>query len=615
MAHVGQHQVHVVARGAHAVVHGVPGRGPHERAGQGLLEVPEVGHGGGQGALVQADLGVGEVVVVEQHQVRALPAHELGDLGELAVHVQLHAERAGEPAGVLVVVVEAHGHAVGTKGGVALLADLLDREGGDHAVVVGLHAGDQGVHPGGLEPALGPVGQVPPARGLELHHEVGELGVGPRVLVEVPLEPGHELLLAHPRDQLLEHGGALGVGDAVEVHEHGLEVRDLGLDGVRGGQLVLRVAPGLLPGHERGPGVGVLRVLRARQGGHVLREGLVEPQVVPPAHGHQVPEPHVRELVEHSDGAALHESLGRLGAEDVGLHERDRTRVLHGARVELGHEELVVLLERVGGVELGLEELEALLGDLEHLLGVHVLEQGAPCVQPQLDGAAVGGDQAVVGAEVRAGDQRGHVAGHHGRGGEVPAGHALGDRHGLGAGLVGHHGPLSGGRHAELERGLEVRLLEHREHPARVRDLELRVEVHLAVGRIHEAVQALARVHVVHGGLDHQLVLRREPRELDALAVADLGGVEGRTVEGDGLHRGGDRVDERARPRLGGERHRGARAEGPGVLGEVQLHSVRLHRDDLGALGGLRSGQVGSGHDGVPLLDDKSMRTRRIQSL
>ena len=57
-------------------------------------------------------------------------------------------------------------------------------------------------------------------------------------------------------------------------------------------------------------------------------------------------------------------------------------------------------------------------------------------------------------------------------------------------------------------------------------------------------------------------------------------------------------------------------------LAEVARHdpAARAGPDDdrvvpAGALGRLRSGQVCSGHDGVPLLDDKSMRTRRIQSL
>ena len=64
-----------------------------------------------------------------------------------------------------------------------------------------------------------------------------------------------------------------------------------------------------------------LRVLHRGQVGHVLGEGLVQPEVVPPAHGHEVPEPHVRQLVQHGDGAALHLRVGDLAAEDVALED------------------------------------------------------------------------------------------------------------------------------------------------------------------------------------------------------------------------------------------------------------------------------------------------------
>src|SRR3712207_7130497 len=53
---------------------------------------------------------------------------------------------------------------------------------------------------------------------------------------------------------------------------------------------------------------------------------------------HEVAEPHVRELVEDREGAALDRRLGGLGTEDVRLRDRHRTGVLHRARVELGHE-------------------------------------------------------------------------------------------------------------------------------------------------------------------------------------------------------------------------------------------------------------------------------------
>ena len=199
-------------------------------------------------------------------------------------------------------------------------------------------AGDlrrQGVDAGGLQPEPAPLVQVAAAGLLEFGHEVAELGVLPGVLAEVLAHAGHELLRAHPGHELAQHRGALGVGDAVEVHLDVLEVVDLGEDRVRGGQLVLPVGPGLLHGGERGPGVVELGVLHGGQVGHVLGEGLVEPEVVPPAHGHEVAEPHVRELVQHGDGAAFHLGVGDLAAEDVAFQDGDGPGVFHGAGVEL----------------------------------------------------------------------------------------------------------------------------------------------------------------------------------------------------------------------------------------------------------------------------------------
>ena len=183
------------------------------------------------------------------------------------------------------------------------------------------------------------------------------------MLVEVHLQSGHEVLLTNPSHHLTQHRGALCVGDAVEVHLNIGKVANLSHNRVGRGQLVLTVRPGLLRSGEGGPRLlRVAGVLRSSQGRHELREGLVQPQIIPPLHGDQVAEPHVSQLVQNGDGAALAQGLRNLGTEDVSLQVGHAARVLHCAGVELGHEQLIVLLEGVGGLELLLVELEALAG-------------------------------------------------------------------------------------------------------------------------------------------------------------------------------------------------------------------------------------------------------------
>ena len=69
----------------------------------------------------------------------------------------------------------------------------------------------------------------------------------------------------------------------------------------------------------------------------------------------------MRELVEHDLGAveALASRVGGSRNRKLSWNV-DRGHVLHRAGVELGHEELVVLVERVGLVEERRVEVEAL---------------------------------------------------------------------------------------------------------------------------------------------------------------------------------------------------------------------------------------------------------------
>ena len=127
---------------------------------------------------------------------------------------------------------------------------------------------------------------------------------------------------------------------------------------------------------------------------------------------------------------------------------------------------------------------------------------------------------------------------------EGPRRRAVAERRRLGGGGVRDDGPLLGRGDRELERGLEVGLLEHRVHTARVGHLELRVEVHLAVDGVDEAVQALARVRVHAVRVDHEFVIALETGQGDARVGVGRGRVDRAAVEGDLADVARDQVDE-----------------------------------------------------------------------
>ncbi len=194
--------------------------------------------------------GVGEVAVVEEEQGGALA--DRGRLGPRDVGFDAVAQ--GEAAfDAEVVVVEAHGDAGGGRlPWCSTVRVWVVGSGGE--------GGGEGVDAGGAQPGVGPGVDVAFGGGGEVVDEVGEGGVGELVAGEVGCcDAGQEVLLAEPGDELAQGGGALGVGDAVEV-EHGGRgvgdgVRSRG-DGVGGGTLVGVVAPGFAGDAEVGPGVG-----------------------------------------------------------------------------------------------------------------------------------------------------------------------------------------------------------------------------------------------------------------------------------------------------------------------------------------------------------------------
>ena len=221
-------------------------------------------------------------------------------------------------------------------------------------------------------------------------------------------------------------------------------------------------------------------------------------------------------------GAPLVGCAGHLAAEDVVLEERHRAGVLHGARVELGHEQLVVLAERVRDAEVLVVEVEALLGLGEQPLGVHVLGQRRAAEDAERDVAVLVGVD-VVPARVRPGDQRREV-GAHPRGGGEGVHRRPSTAHAVGA--VGDDLPVRRRGHRDVEGGLQVGLVEAGEHPLGVGRLELRVQVDLVVDRVDEAVQALAGVGVAAVGVDHEHVVLGQAGQRDAGGLVVAGDVE-----------------------------------------------------------------------------------------
>ncbi len=469
-------------------------------------------------------------------------------------------------------------------------------KGGEPAVGVERERRPQGVRASGLQPLRRPGGQVP-ARGLlQGAEQVGERRAAPLVGVEVVLGAGEELLRTDPRDQLLDHGGALGVGDAVEVDRHVLQVADVRDDRVRGGQLVLPQGHGLVAGRERGPGrpAGDLGHAADRD---VRRERLLQPEVIPPPHGDQVAEPHVRQLVQDCLGAILIGGISHLRAEHVVLVDGHAGDVLHRADVVLRDEDLVVLLERVPLAEPLDVVVEALPGDVEDRLGVEIAGHRRAAGHRHRDHLTVRRGVHIADDVVLPGDDRGDVGRDRRRRREPPG---AGARAGLlrlrGRG-VRQHRPAGRRGDRERERCLQVRLLECRVEAARVRHLEMRVEVGPAVGGVDRAVQALPAVGVLAVSGDAQLVVGGQAVELDAAAGVRGRRVDRLAVQRDLAHSRGDEVHKRRGARLGGgEPDRGYRAERVAGCREIKVDEVGADGEQLAALTCLVAGQVESGH-------------------
>ena len=507
------------ARIKQAVADRVPQGRPDDRSGDGCVDRADVGQSDVGGALIQTRDRVGDLVVVDDDEVNEGSTtrngeHSLGVDG-CVLGVDAHVENMGALEGTVGCTPGRDGHTVGTQDTAACLATLMESEVRDCADGVGFPRGRQRRRAGSIQPGVLPRTQLLVGSLLECLKQVTQAGRTEAMLVEVASGTLVEGILSNPRDQLLEDGGPLGVGDAIEVGLSGGHVRDVGGDRVCRRHLVLRVGPDLSVHREVRPLPRVLGRCRDCAGPLVLCERLLEPQVVPPCWGGQVTEPHVAHLVQGRVRATLTFGEGRRGAGDVGLVEGNAAGVLHGTQVVFGHVDLVVGTPGESDAVALVEEAQARACHLKDVLGVEVARERASAgqAQGQLDVPAVARATAPRGTlDDRPGtrDNCGDVAGQRGCRGKIAARHPLGD--GLAADLdaVGEDDPILGRDDVEGPRRLNVWLVDARPRAVGVVGFELRVEVDLPVFGIRIAVQAFTaarvageRAHLKGDGLPH----------------------------------------------------------------------------------------------------------------
>ena len=444
-----------------------------------------------------------------------------------------------------------NGDTMGTQHTVAGLAALMKRKVRDRTDAIGDPRSGQRRRARCLQPRALP-GRKLLARGaFKRNEQVLQVGRAELVLGEVAACALVERVLSDPGNQLLKNGGALRVGDAVEVCLCGGDIRDVGGDRVCGRHLVLRVGPDLAVHREVRPFAHVARRRRDRAGALVLGEGLLQPQVIPPRGRGKVTEPHVAHFVQRRVRAALALGEGGRRARNVVLVEGNASRVFHSAEVVFGHVHLVVGSPREGHSVALVEEVESCTGHLEDVVGVKVALERATAQQAQLElGVAAircsAAPRAAVNDSPRAGDDRRDVARERASRREVMAQRAR-IIHGLGGSFnaVGGDDPAGGSDDVERPLGLNVRLVHARPRTVSVVGLELGVEVDFAILRIGVAVQALAAARVARQGANLEGDRLPYRQATDPHAVFVIVERVGFAVEENFFHLAGD-VDEGA---------------------------------------------------------------------
>lgn len=204
---------------------------------------------------------------------------------------------------------------------------------------------------------------------LELLQEILKAGVFESILMEVGRQRFRERFLAHQVHKLFHGRRTLGVGNPIEDGLSHMGIFDLGSDGMSGDELIFRVAPCLaaeegchsrLVVNSRNLGFNFLKAEVA----DIFCETLIEPQIIPPAHGDQIAKPMVGEFVDNCIAETQHPLCRDRILEDIQVIESDDASIFHGAPFVLVSKHLVVFGKWIWIPEVTFEELHRLAGHL-----------------------------------------------------------------------------------------------------------------------------------------------------------------------------------------------------------------------------------------------------------
>ena len=180
---------------------------------------------------IQTDLAVGQIIIIDEEQVRLRNTCQLQHFGARAGNVHLSPADAYDPP--VIDLVPANRQTVIPQGATRLGWSLKDRKRSVMALLVEGGICAEAIDAGRLEPLRGPRGQVASGFLLQRSQQVGQAGVTELMPAEVDTHRAQECVDPYVRRQLLEYARPFGVRDSIEVDLDRVQVGNIGCDRMR----------------------------------------------------------------------------------------------------------------------------------------------------------------------------------------------------------------------------------------------------------------------------------------------------------------------------------------------------------------------------------------------